>query len=188
MSYTAAWHIPTVVTRFDYGPYGSEQQRSGSLLPERGYAGMYRHAPTGLYLTHYRAYSPATGRWLTRDPIFEAGGINLYAYVEGNPISRIDPFGLYGTPSCAYYSQACKRSGGYACAAQYICPVFPEGEENAWWQCVRQCLQEEHNRREESENSCYVTDNPYTDHTTCLTACSINSGNPGMPHGTPPRP
>lgn len=34
----------TVVTRFDYGPYGTEQQRSGSLLTERGYAGMYRHA------------------------------------------------------------------------------------------------------------------------------------------------
>lgn len=96
--------------------------------------------------------------------------------------------GFMVAPSCAYYSQACKRSGWYACAAQYSCPEFPEGEENTWWQCVRQCLQEEHNRREESENSCLVTDNPYSDHTTCLTACSINSGNPGMPHGTPPRP
>ena len=33
-----------VVASFDYGPYGTEQQRSGSLRPERGYAGMYRHA------------------------------------------------------------------------------------------------------------------------------------------------
>jgi hypothetical protein len=33
-----------VVASFDYGPYGAEQQRSGSLRPERGYAGMYRHA------------------------------------------------------------------------------------------------------------------------------------------------
>ena len=33
-------------------------------------------------------------RWLTRDPIGEAGGINLYGFVGNNPIGRIDPFGL----------------------------------------------------------------------------------------------
>jgi RHS repeat-associated protein len=56
---------------------------------------MFRHADSGLYLTHYRAYSPIHGRWLSRDPIHEAGGINLYAYVNGNPVSFIDPFGLF---------------------------------------------------------------------------------------------
>lgn len=98
-----------------------------------------------------------------------------------------DLFGLYGTTSCAYYAQACERGGEYACAAQYICPVFPEGEGNGWFQCVRQCLQEEHHRRENSEGSCPITDNPYTDHTTCFTACGVNSGNPGLP-GAPPKP
>jgi len=61
------------VAAFDYTPYGASRAQSGSLTPDRGYAGMWRHAPTGLYLTHYRAYSPAYGRWLTRDPIGEAG-------------------------------------------------------------------------------------------------------------------
>jgi hypothetical protein len=32
--------------------------------------------------------------WLNRDPIFEAGGINLYGFVENAPIGSIDPFGL----------------------------------------------------------------------------------------------
>ncbi len=55
---------------------------------------MFYHARSGLYLTHYRAYDPHLGRWLSRDPMGESGGINLYAYVGGNPVSSIDPTGL----------------------------------------------------------------------------------------------
>jgi hypothetical protein len=39
-------------------------------------------------------YNPSTGRWLSRDPIEESGGKNLYAFVGNNPISRFDRFGL----------------------------------------------------------------------------------------------
>jgi RHS repeat-associated protein len=82
-----------LVARYDYDPYGNLTS-DPAKTPEFGYAGMQYHAPSGLYLTKYRAYDPQSGRWLSRDPIEEAGGINLYAYVGGNPVSFVDPLGL----------------------------------------------------------------------------------------------
>jgi hypothetical protein len=46
-------------------------------------------------------YDPGAQRWITRDPIDEQGGVNLFAYVASNPINRLDLLGLapgYGNP------------------------------------------------------------------------------------------
>ncbi len=58
------------------------------------YAGMFIHTASGLYLTLNRAYDPYSGRWLSRDPAGEDGGINLYGYVDQDPINQLDRFGL----------------------------------------------------------------------------------------------
>src|SRR5690606_18771293 len=42
----------------------------------------------------YRAYDPGLGRWLSEDPIFEAGGLNLYGYVGNAPTDAWDTLGL----------------------------------------------------------------------------------------------
>ena len=39
-------------------------------------------------------YNPSTGRWLSRDPIQEDGGQNLYGLTHNAPIAAIDRFGL----------------------------------------------------------------------------------------------
>ena len=41
-----------------------------------------------------RPYDPNLGRWIQRDPIGERGGLNLYGYVQNNPIVKTDPLGL----------------------------------------------------------------------------------------------
>jgi RHS repeat-associated protein len=85
----------TLVSRYDYDPYGRRTAVSGgSISPDFGFAGMYHHNRTSFNLTQYRAYSADFGRWISRDPIAERGGTNVYAYALDNPVNLIDLLGL----------------------------------------------------------------------------------------------
>ncbi|NTV30028.1 MAG: hypothetical protein HGA80_08125 [Candidatus Omnitrophica bacterium] len=62
-----------------------------------GSAGGLRDTDTGLVHFGYRDYDPATGRWTAKDPIgFNGGDVNLYGYVEDDPVNLVDPMGLMG--------------------------------------------------------------------------------------------
>ena len=41
----------------------------------------------------YRYYDPVTGRWPSRDPIEERGGVNLYGFVGNDSVNKIDILG-----------------------------------------------------------------------------------------------
>jgi RHS repeat-associated protein len=58
------------------------------------FPGQYEDAGTGLHYNWHRYYEPETGRYLRSDPIGLADGFNTYAYVNNNPLTWIDIFGL----------------------------------------------------------------------------------------------
>jgi RHS repeat-associated protein len=78
-----------------------------------GYTGHYFHAGSGLFLAPYRAYSAAQGRWISRDPIEEGGGINLYQYVLNNTLSKIDRMGLVDSNHFAENDRVNSASNGF---------------------------------------------------------------------------
>ena len=50
---------------------------------------------TGLVYCQNRYYDPANGRWITRDPIGTAGGVNLYSYCGAGPVANTEPSGFW---------------------------------------------------------------------------------------------
>lgn len=54
----------------------------------------------------YRFYDPETGRWPSRDPIEESGGINLYGFVGNKGVNRTDLLGLSGSILTAPWAAA----------------------------------------------------------------------------------
>jgi RHS repeat-associated protein len=84
-----------VVAAFRYDPFGVLLNQTGSLKQAYGFSTKRTDPRTGIVFYQYRPYGPGSGRWFTRDPLGEAGGMNLYAFVGNNAVNWVDPWGLY---------------------------------------------------------------------------------------------
>ena len=81
----------TITADYRYDAYGNPLTEITDPNPFR-YAGEYTDDETGFLYLRNRYYEPATGRFVTEDPVRD--GLNWYAYCAGNPIAFIDPWGL----------------------------------------------------------------------------------------------
>ena len=90
-----------VVERYAYSPYGAvsilesdwDALSSSAYENDVLFQGMRRDSETGLYFTQNRIYHIDFG-WLQRDLIGYLDGMNLYQFVQGNPVTSVDPTGL----------------------------------------------------------------------------------------------
>lgn len=94
--------------RWDPNPFGvgtanQNPAGMGTFYNDLRLPGQILESGTTFYSNGFRDYDPGTGRYLESDPIGLRGGINTYAFVGSNPISRRDPYGLKisinGSPS-----------------------------------------------------------------------------------------
>ena len=91
---------------YEYDPFGQLLRAEGATAAETltsvdqpgdnpfRYSTKYWDRETGLYDYGLRFYDPSLGRFINRDPIAEAGGTNLYAFVGNSPVNRFDYLGL----------------------------------------------------------------------------------------------
>jgi RHS repeat-associated protein len=93
-----------ITQRFEYSPFGRVSFMDADFTPDSTpepwdflFHGEFRDAATGYYNYGYRFYNDTTGRWASRDPIEESGGVNLYAFNGNDGVDRLDYLGMKQT-------------------------------------------------------------------------------------------
>jgi RHS repeat-associated protein len=82
-----------VTGTYTYGSYGMVIKHTGTATTALQYDAQYTDAETGLQYLRARYYNPATGQFLTLDPV-TALTLSPYGYASGNPANLGDPSGL----------------------------------------------------------------------------------------------
>jgi len=101
--------IGNTIAHYEYDAFGNAVNKSGSMADDFvfRFSTKYFDTETGLYYYgNIRYYSPPLGRWISRDPIEEEGGINLYGFCGNDPISKVDYLGML--PSITWGNQCGK--------------------------------------------------------------------------------
>jgi RHS repeat-associated protein len=79
---------------FGLTPASENPQALGVFASNARFPGQVYDKETNLHYNWHRDFDPQLGRYIQSDPIGLAGGINTFAYVEGNPLVYVDPNGL----------------------------------------------------------------------------------------------
>ncbi len=84
-----------LVAKYHYDPFGNLQGQAGPLAAANPYrfSSKQYQANTGMYSYGFRFYEPSLQRWINQDPVGEIGGLNVYAFVQNDPTTWVDPSG-----------------------------------------------------------------------------------------------
>ena len=111
---------PSIVAHYEYSPYGDVTSSTGAEAGNNKirFSTKYWDDETGLGYWGYRYYSTSMGRWMSRDPLAEEGGVNLHSYVDNSPVDAVDPFGDLGLTAMHVDAAKFNGSGGYSIPSQ----------------------------------------------------------------------
>jgi len=89
-----------IVAHYEYSPFGKLTATDGSMAAEfnHRFSTKILDTESGTYYYGFRYYSPELGRWLSRDPMGESGGINLYLMVRNSITNTYDVLGKVAAP------------------------------------------------------------------------------------------
>jgi RHS repeat-associated protein len=96
-----------LVAQYRYDPFGNVTYSKGALADINLYRFSSKEFTTnsGLYYYGFRFYDPNLQRWLNKDPIGEAGGINLYGFLGNDPVNWVDVYGLESYSNAALLAE-----------------------------------------------------------------------------------
>ena len=144
-----------VVAHYAYDAFGNITGQSGSMADDFvfRFSTKYLDAETGNIHFDHRPYKPSFGRFISRDPIEEQGGLNLYGFCGNDPINKVDYLGMDITLETgnntgvkwndAYHQQVCvdiwdktkkctEQNKRNCCHIGKACYSFGLSEENRW--------------------------------------------------------
>ena len=86
----------SVAATYEYGPFGELLRGDGAMatLNPFRFSTKFQDGETELLYYGYRYYNAGVGRWFSRDPIDEAGGLNSYDLIANSPINAFDLLGM----------------------------------------------------------------------------------------------
>jgi RHS repeat-associated protein len=120
-----------ITDEYEYDAFGNAFTKVGNTPNNYLYRGEQYDSDLGLYYLRARYYNPATGRFLSRDPLdgnaVDPRTLHKYLYVGGNPVNLIDPTGQdeesyvlnIGSVTLRVTAHAIEFAGAVSCALAF---------------------------------------------------------------------